>query len=799
MKTYTREEVEAATKEYFDGDELATDVFFKYCLQNDKGEYLELTPADTHRRMAKEFARMENKFGGTSKLSENDVYQLFDRFRYICPQGSVMYGCGNDYSKVALSNCCVLDPPKDDLVSIFNCGRDMALAFAARFGVGIDLSKLRPTGMRVANASKTTTGSWSFAEYYSDIVRLIGQNNRVGAGICTLAVRHLDIERFVTCKQNKTHATGINISVRVDREFMEAVRDDKDYQLRFPIDSDNPVATKTIKAKQLWKLITDSATNFGEPGILFLDNIENYTPAESYSALKSTSCNPCGEQVLENKGNCRLVLLNLTNYVSDSFTSKATFDILSFADHVTKAVRLGDDLVELELEKFDNLIEKADTQEAKELWKGFKEASTRSRRIGLGTTGLADCLAKLRLRYGSKEAIKKTKEIFETLRNAAYRSSIELARERGPFPLFDWRLEKDNGYIQRLPEDIREDLSKYGRRHAVLLTQSPAGSMSTMMFTSSGLEPVYRNKYTRRRKLTEEEQKTGKVDFVDETGDKFQHYEVFHHNVLEYLNKFGVTVEDLPDYFVTADEIPWQERIDTQAAIQYYVDNSISSTINLPRGTSSDIVSEIYFDAWRKKIKGLTVYVDGSRDGVLITDVSFRKSKRPDRLSCDVHHTTIKGEKWIVVIGKKENQPYELFAGLANKVQIPKKYKNGTVIKHIRKTTRSLYDLTVGEGDDMLVIKDMLNVFDNPTHGSFTRMLSLLLRNGTPVSDICEQLLKDEKDGDLFSFSKVVSRVLKTYIKDGTKSGSKCPDCNSDLIYSEGCLRCSSCSYGKCG
>ena len=803
---YSKDEVKQAALEYFGADELATNVWMtKYCLKNKEGAYVEKTPDDMHQRLAREFARIENKFDEGKKLSYEEIYEYLKDFKYIVPQGSPMYGIGNDYVNASLSNCVVIDSPDDNISSIIDSGKELANLFKRRCGVGLDISKLRPENAPVNNAAGTTTGAWSFADFYSYVCRMIGQNGRRGALMISMDVRHPDIERFVTMKHDLAKVTGANVSVRISDDFMEAVEKDEDFVLRYPINGGmTPAFTKTIKASHLWNLIVESATTTAEPGLLMWGNILKRLPANEYAdvGFRTVTTNPCGEIPLSAYDSCRLISINLKSFVKDSFTEQAAFDFKSFDKVVATAMRLSDDLVELEIEKLHNIIEKCDTTDEKALWHNLLSACVNGRRTGLGTHGLADALACLRVRYDSDEAVQIIERIYKRLKVRAYGESVELARERGSFPVFDWATESSNSYIADLPKILRDKISRFGRRNISILTNAPTGSVSIMSQTSSGLEPVFRNWYIRRRKLSHDEIEV-KADFVDEVGDRWAEYRVYHHNVEHYLDE--TTSGKLPSYFVTSDEIDWRRRIEVQAVIQKHIDHSISSTINLPAGTPPEVVGDLYFQGWKKGLKGITVYVDGSRSGVLVTrpaseTFSNRDAPtRPDSLECDIYHTTIHGEKWVVLVGLLEGRPYEVMGGLASLIEIPKKYVRGVLSKRHRKTMASIYDLRYGELGDETAIKDVVRVFDNPNHSAFTRVISLTLRHGAKINFLVEQLQKD-KGSDMFSFARCIARVLKGYIEDGTKATDGCPECGlGDIIYIEGCQTCQNCGFAKCG
>jgi len=807
---YAEEQVKEATLEYFDGDDLATNVFMtKYCLRDKKGRFVEKTPDDMHKRIAKEFARIENKFGGSS-ISEEEIYSYLRDFKYVVPQGSPMMGIGNDYVNVSLSNCVVVDSPTDCISSIMDAGKDLANLFKRRCGAGIDISGLRPAGAPVNNSARTTTGAWSFADLYSYVCRMIGQNGRRGALMISMDIRHPDIEKFVTMKHDLTKVTGANVSVKISDSFMEAVENKEMFTLQFPVDAEDPTHISEVDAAALWDTIIESATKTAEPGLLMWDNITKNLPAHNYDDFKTLTTNPCGEIPLSAYDSCRLISLNLKHLVKNGFKKSATFDYGKLKEIAAVGMRLSDDLVELELEKLENIRQHADTEDERLLWSKLYEAAFNGRRTGLGTHGLADALARLGLAYDSEEALKVIDKIYSTLKSTAYEESVNLARERGAFPAFSWAKEKENSYLKRLSKNLLEKIETFGRRNISILTNAPTGSVSIMSQTSSGLEPVFRNSYIRRRKLSHNEQDI-QADFIDELGDRWAEYEVFHHNVQEWIEKNMIShraTPQIPAFFVESDSIDWQQRVAIQATIQQHIDHSISSTINLPKGTSPELVGQLYMDGWRRGLKGLTVYVEGSRTGVLVTKKTenteqfpqHRAPKRPIELPCNIHHTTIQGEKWVIMVGLMDNKPYEVMGGLSNLIEIPKDKAEGILVKNPRKSMNSIYDLKVGKNGDTVIVKDLVSVFDNPNHSAFTRMISLGLRHGASIQYTVEQLQKD-RDSDMFSFAKCIARILKNYIPDGQTATEKtCGECGTEgLIYVEGCVTCKNCGFAKCG
>lgn len=1186
MKTYTYEEALAASTEYFKGDDLAAKVFVdKYALRDNKGDYIESNPEGMHERLAREFARIDcDKYGHLFEERFEIYFNAMKHFQRIVPQGSPMAAIGNPYQKMSASNCVVVESPEDSIEGIMNSGQSLAQLMKRRCGVGLDISTLRPEGSRVNNAARTTSGAWSFADFFSYVTRMIGQNSRRGALMVTIDVHHPDVSKFATMKNDLTKVTGANVSVRLSNEFLKAVENDDEYEQRWPCEKGTtPVIRKMVSAKEVWNTIVDSATKTAEPGLIMWDNMVDNLPAHSYPMFETKSTNPCvagdtwvmtdlgprqvqdiivnsgdnsaplnlivhgepyqakqnsffktgekdvfklktvegvelrltsnheiltvkdgkeewveagdlipGDRIvlhnhqnvswsgkgsreegyllgyivgdghiskdgklalayvytegnpgyrgimskisaavehmpkradfkgwqdrtvshncyrmclagfrdlvrayglnhekeitpevekansefykgflsglfdadgsvqgsqqkgvsirlsqsnlnrlkvvqrmllrlgiksviyanrkeagmkmlpdgkggqkeyfckpthelvisndsiitfaerigfsnthkqnllekhisqykhkpnatkwectfasLEYSGNesvyditvpkvhsfdangiyvhncseialsafdsCRLISINLTGYVRNAFEENAFFDIDAFESDVMLATHMADNLVDIELELINNIKDVCSSDNEKALWQKLWNAGYNGRRVGLGTHGLGDALSQLRMKYDGDEALKQVDKIYSTLMRGAYSKSIELAKERGPFPVFDWELEKDNEYVKRLPEEIKAKLKEHGRRNIAMLTQAPTGSVSIVskcgefesFNISSGVEPVFRNSYVRRKKINSKDE-NARVDYTDALGDSWQEFTVYHGNVKNYINKIQGGETDLPDFFVTSDQIDWQRRVEIQGVEQKYIDHSISSTINLPRGTSSDVVGSLYLESWKKGLKGVTVYVDGSRDGVLVTSENkdsegrptqithVQAPKRPDALPCEIHHATVKGTPWTVLLGMLDEDPYEVFMGYSQDLQIPKKFQIG----EIHKVKRGSYDLHVDLGaDEPLVIKNIVKTFNNPDSAWTTRMISVALRHGAPLEFIVEQL---GKDGGITDVNKVLSRILKKFIRDGAKvkTSMSCPSCDSDsLVYMEGCATCQSCGWSKC-
>lgn len=814
---YTFEQVKSATLAYFENDDLATDVWMKkYALKNNKEEFLELTPTDMHKRLAKEFARIEANY--PNPMSYEDIFELFDGFKYVIPQGSPMSGIGNEYQVQSISNCFTIDSPLDAYSSILKTDQELVQIAKRRGGIGFDISNIRPKGMSTNNAASTTDGISVFMERYSNSTREVAQGGRRGALMITLAVNHPEIETFINIKRNLNKVTGANLSIRLSDAFMKAVENDEDFVLQWPVDSETPKITKLVRAKVIWNKIVDSAWAMAEPGLLFWDTVLNKGPADIYPKFKSISVNPCSEITLSGGDSCRLMLLNLTAFIENPFANNSGFDFNKYQNCVRKAQRLMDDLVDLELECVDRILAKIESDPEpenvkyieKKLWQNIRQVAVDGRRTGLGVTGVGDMLAMLGITYGSDESIAFIEQIYKTLGQAAHAESILLAKERGAFPAFDYDLEKDHEYMNQLIiDELKPDWKQYGRRNIALTTTAPAGSVSTLTKTTSGIEPAFLLSYTRRRKINPEDKKI-KIDFTDATGDNWQEYKVYHHCYKQWMDITGKTnVEESPYWKATSNDLDWLQSVKLQAAAQKWVDHAISRTCNLPATATKETVSDIYMEAWRSGCKGFTIYRDGCRSGVLISDENAKPvnkdkftqhhaPKRPKQLPCELHHVSVKGDKWLIIIGLLENKPYEVFGGKADKIQLPVKLKTGFLIKKEKKQDVSIYDLSLGTTeDDNMLIKNVVDAFSCEEYATHTRLISLSLRHGIPVQYLVEQLQKD-KNSTIFDFSKVIARVLKSFIQDGSTSG-KCPECGqATLIYKEGCCSCTSCSFSRC-
>jgi len=835
--TFDYQEAFANSLEYFSGDELAANVVTtKYLLAGNDGTYLESSPDDMHKRIAKELHRAESCY--PNPLSYEEIYSLLKDFRYVIPQGSPMSGIGNEQRIQSLSNCFVIPAPEDSYGGILKTDQELVQIAKRRGGVGFDLSTIRPKGLPTANAARTTDGVEVFMDRFSNSCREVAQGGRRGALMLTISVHHPQIRDFIKIKRDLARVTGANISVRVSDEFMNAVKEGSDVELRWPIDSQDPKISEHTDARSIWHEIIEGAHAAAEPGVLFWDTAKSYTPADIYTdeGFGSVSTNPCGEIILSPHDSCRLMLLNLTSFVHDAWEKDASFDFEKFAEVTYKAQRLMDDMVDLEIEQIDKIIKKIEEDPESravkkielDLWGNIKTQAIRGRRTGLGITGLGDTLAMLGVCYGSDESVDWTGKIYKALAVNAYRSSIMMAKERGAFEVFDAKKEEGHPFLQRIWDADDELLAmnkKYGRRNIALTTTAPAGSVSVLTQTTSGIEPAFMLHYTRRKKLTAQDEEA-RVDFVDDSGDKWQEYTVYHHGFKQWLDSTGsdcewdaddlsVAVSHSPYAGATANEIDWVAKVKMQAAAQEWVCHAISNTTNLPADTDVETVKQVYMTGWELGCKGVTVYRDGSRAGVLVSSdeknqdpresgeiITRSAPKRPEEMTCDIHQANIKGEAWTILVGLMGGKPYEVIGGLSEYVEIPRKYTSGKIRRRSRKSVNSKYDLIVGTNGDEFVIKDIVKVFDNPNHSAFTRTISLALRHGVPVQYMVEQLQKD-KDADLFSFAKVTARCLKKYIADGTKASNGVFDtacCDSpNIVYQEGCATCKNCGMAKCG
>lgn len=830
-KTYDYDEVFEASLRYFDGDDLAANTWVtKYALRDPAGNYLEKTPSDMHRRLAREFARIEAKY--PNPMGEDEIFALLDRFEYVVPQGSPMSGIGNSFKLQSISNCFVINSPADSYGGILMTDQEQVQIMKRRGGVGFDISTIRPKGMPTANAAQTTDGIEIFMDRFSNSCREVAQGGRRGALMLTLDVHHPQVRDFVKIKRDLKRVTGANISLRLSDEFLEAVEEGEQVQLRWPCDPSVPhVLEEYVDARELWDEIIESAHACAEPGLLFWGNAKKYTPADIYAdeGFGSVSTNPCGEIVLSPNDSCRLMVVNLASFVENEFTDDARFDWEKYREVVAKAQRLMDDMIDLELEQVEKIIAKIEADPEEEtvkaaelnLWRKIRDAATRGRRTGLGVTAVGDAVAMMNLRYGSDESIEFVEDMYRELAVSSYRSSVTMAQERGCFPVYNFRKEQGHPFIERVLEaggkELRRRYEAYGRRNIANTTTAPCGSVSILTQTTSGIEPAYTLVYTRRKKINPNDENAS-VDFVDNLGDKWTHYTVRHHGFARWQEVQGKTdddVEESPYHGATSNDVDWVQKVKLQGAAQRWICHAISNTTNVPEDTTVETVKEIYLTGWKTGCKGVTVYRDGSRAGVLVAKkqvfVQHDAPRRPERLPCDVHRSRIKVgtekdgktpvmQDWIFFVGLYEDKPFEIFGGTTENIELPKKVETGWIVKRSFKTGGK-YDFCYGDPDDPFKVKDIVRQFDNPDRGWATRMISLSLRHGSPTQYVVEQLQRD-KDADLFDFGKCIARVLKKYIPDGTtpKADKVCPECGEEenLRYESGCVTCHSCSYSKC-
>jgi len=838
-KKYSFDEVLKASKDYFKGDELAATTWInKYALKNNKGEFLEKSPADMHRRMAEEFARIEQKYPtqktprhsvygqNRPELTEQGIFDLFDRFRYVIPQGSIMFGLGNDQVIASLSNCVVIPAPFDSYGGIMYTDQQLVQLFKRRCGVGTDLSKLRPKDTSVSNAARTTTGAVSFMHRFSFTTREVAQNGRRGALMLTMNVAHPDIEDFVTIKQDLTKVTGANISVLLSDEFMQAVTRNTDYNLRWPVDSKKPKVTRKIKAKKLWDTIVKSAHNTAEPGLIYWDRQHKYSTSSVYPGFENVSTNPCSEIAMQGGDSCRLIAVNLFSFVENPFTPEAQFNHEKFYEVVYETQRLMDNLVDLELESVDRILAKIDSDPEpdyikrveRETWQLLRDNGRIGRRTGLGFTALADAVAALGIKFDTDKALQAVNELMRTKMQAEFDSSIDLAIERGKFEIFDPKIENQSEFVQMIKKEFPElyqRMMQHGRRNISISTVAPTGSLSMLAQTSSGIEPVFMLSYKRRRKVNADDP-NAKVDFVDDMGDAFEEFTVYHHKLKQWMEISGEQDIDKSPYAgATAPEIDWKKRIEMQALVQKYTTHSISSTINLPSDVSVKKVSDIYVEAWKKGLKGITVYRDGSRSGILISDdkkdekdkTSQNKifpEKRPKKLEADIVRFMNKSEAWLAVVGLIDGIPYEIFTGKMEDVfNLPDWVEKGWVIKNKDEKGKSRYDFQfIDKQGYRITIEGLSRSFDKE-YWNYAKLISGVLRHGMPMHEVVKLIEGlNLYDDFINTWKNGVARALKRYIPDGTTpQDKKCPQCGDPdgLVYEEGCLVCKSCGYSKCG
>ena len=830
----------AASKEYFNGDDLAATVWVsKYALKDSFGHIFEKTPTDMHKRIASEIERIEKKY--PNPMSKEEVFSLLDHFRYIIPQGGPMTGIGNNLQIASLSNCFVIGNRKhaDSYGGIFRMDEEQVQLMKRRGGVGHDLSELRPTGTPVLNSALTSTGIVPFMERYSNSTREVAQDGRRGALMLSLSIKHPDAERFIDAKTESGKVTGANVSIKIDDEFMRAAKEGRTYHQQFPIDSDRPSVEVDIDAQRLWKKIIHNAWQSAEPGVFFWDTIIRESIPDCYADLGFTtvSTNPCGEIPLCPYDSCRLLAINLLSYVEKPFTAEARFNFDLFKQHVAKAMRMMDDIIDLELEKVELIINKvaADPEEADirhveyELWKKIREMANKGRRTGLGITAEGDMLAALGLRYGSDEAIEFAVEIQKTLALEAYRASVTMAEERGAFPVYDAAREKDNPMIGRIREadpELYARMVEHGRRNIALLTIAPTGTTSLMSQTTSGIEPVFRPVYKRRRKINPSD-KGKKADFIDNMGEKFEEYYVYHHQFVKWLEINGYDTSKLqsisdseldswlkasPYYGATANDIDWVAKVRMQGAIQKWVDHSISVTVNLPNNVTEELVADVYRTAWESGCKGITVYRDGCRDGVLLDakEKERKKStdhnthlKRPKSIPADIVRFKNGNEDWIAFVGLQEDRPYEIFTGKIEEdaMYIPRKVTKGWIIKIHEADGSKRYDFQYVDRYGYTNTIGGISRLFNEEFWNYAKLISGVLRHGMPIDKVVHLIdglhLNSES---INTWKNGVQRALKQYIADGTKTKGKCPQCGQEeMAYQNGCLTCMSCGYSKCG
>jgi ribonucleoside-diphosphate reductase alpha chain len=841
-KQYTYEEAMKTSLRYFKGDELAASVWInKYALKDSKGNIYECSPDQMHHRMAKEIARIESKY--VNPMSERDVYSLLKDFKYIIPQGGPMAGIGNNMQVSSLSNCFVIGNEADSYGGIMKTDQEQVQLMKRRGGVGHDLSHIRPAESPVQNTALSSTGIVPFMERYSNSTREVAQDGRRGALMLSISVKHPDAENFIDAKLDRGKVTGANVSVRIDDDFVRAAVANEKYTQQYPIDSPNPRYTKEIDALLLWKKIIHNAWNSAEPGILFWDTIIRESVPDCYSdqGYKTVSTNPCGEIPLCPYDSCRLLAINLYSYVNNPFTKEASFDFSLFTEHAGAAQRMMDDIIDLEVEKIDNIISKIDADPETEsikgiernLWREIRKKCVEGRRTGIGITAEGDMLAALGMRYGSNEAIDFSVNVHKTLALNVYASSVALARERGPFQIYDSTKELDNPFIHRIKEEkpeIYAEMTKHGRRNIALLTIAPTGSTSIMSQTSSGIEPVFMVSYKRRKKVNPND-KGVSVSFVDQSNDHWEEYNVVHHKFNTWLEAKGFDATDVismseeelqslieqsPYHQATANDIDWVQKVKMQGAIQKWVDHSISVTVNIPNSATPEHVEKIFIAAWNSGCKGITIYRDGSRTGVLVANddkknkedsIAFKETnspKRPQRLEAEVVRFQNNHEQWIAVVGMYEGKPYEIFTGKAEDTfLLPKYLTKGWIIKHKCENGNNRYDFQYLDRDGFKVTYEGLSRSFDKEFWNYAKLISGTLRHGMPlpfVVDLVSQLNLSSEH--INTWKNGIVRALKKFIPNGTHAHkTQCESCGDSegLVYEEGCLTCTSCGHSKCG
>ncbi|MDO5664181.1 MAG: adenosylcobalamin-dependent ribonucleoside-diphosphate reductase [Bacteroidia bacterium] len=844
-KIYTFDEAYNASLEYFKGDELAAKVWVsKYALKDSDGNIYEKTPEDMHWRLANEIGRIEKKYA--NPLSERELFDLFDQFKYILPQGSPMTGIGNDFQVASLSNCFVIGMggSADSYGAIIRVDEEQVQLMKRRGGVGHDLSHIRPKGSPVKNSALTSTGLVPFMERYSNSTREVAQDGRRGALMLSVSIKHPDAEDFIDAKLEQGKVTGANISVKIDDDFMKAVKNETVYQQQYPIDSKNPRYTKNINAKELWEKIVHNAWRSAEPGVLFWDTIIRESVPDCYADLgfQTVSTNPCGEIPLCPYDSCRLLAVNLYSYVINPFKEDAYFDFELFGKHIRLAQRIMDDIIDLESEKIDKILEKINSDPESEevkssernLWEKIRKKTLEGRRTGVGITAEGDMLAALGIRYGSEEGNDFSEKVHKEVALNAYRSSVDMAKERGAFEVYDAEREKNNPFVNRLKDEdaqLYKDMVKYGRRNIACLTIAPTGTTSLMSQTTSGIEPVFMPVYKRRRKVNPND-KDVKIDFVDENGDSWEEYVVFHHKFVTWMEAKGYptakkyTNEEIdemvsksPYYKATSNDVDWLMKVRMQGRVQKWVDHSISVTINLPNDVSEELVGELYMEAWKSGCKGCTVYRDGSRSGVLITNDKKEDDEndedcyelpqivtsRPTELEADVIKFQNNKEKWIAFIGLLDGRPYEIFTGINDEddgIMIPKNVTTGKIIKAYYNDGHKHYDFQFQNRRGYKVTIEGLDEKFNPEFWNYAKLISGVLRYGMPIDQVIKLVSGLELDSETINtWKNGVERALKRYLPNETEmKGQKCPVCGFEsLVFEEGCLKCRNCGASKCG
>lgn len=848
-KTYSPEEIREASLKYFQGDDLATKVWAtKYALKDSFGNVYELTPDDMHHRLASEINRIEERY--PNPMSEKELFDLFKDFKYIVPQGSPMTGIGNEFQVASLSNCFVIgiEGDSDSYGAIIKIDEEQVQLMKRRGGVGHDLSHIRPKGSPVKNSALTSTGIVPFMERYSNSTREVAQDGRRGALMLSVSVKHPDSESFIDAKMEQGKVTGANVSVKIHDDFMEAAISGQPFTQQYPVYSDNPWFKKDVDANAIWKKIVHNAWQSAEPGILFWDTIIKESVPDCYADLgfRTVSTNPCGEIPLCPYDSCRLLAINLYSYVNNPFTPQASFDFELFKKHVMVAQRIMDDIIDLEMEKIEKIIDKikSDPEDNDikttefQLWEKIKTKTLQGRRTGVGTTGEGDMLAALGLTYGTDDATDFSEQVHKSLALAAYRSSVEMAKERGAFPIYDAARELNNPYINRLKDadpELYNEMTQFGRRNIACLTIAPTGTTSIMTQTTSGIEPVFMPVYGRRRKVNPND-KNVRIDFVDENGDSWEEYTVFHHKFVTWMEANGLEVkthygkEELdeliaksPYYKATANDVDWLKKVQMQGKIQKWVDHSISVTINLPNDVDEELVGRLYEEAWRSGCKGVTVYRDGSRSGVLISTDKKAENKeegesktvcftvdenqfvRPKELKCEIVRFQNSKDKWIAFVGLKDGRPYEIFTGLSDDeegIMLPKTVTEGKIIKTVDEDGSKRYDFQFSNKRGYkTTIEGLSHKFDKE-YWNYAKLISGVLRYGMPIDQVVKLVSGLQLDSESINTWKVgVERALKKYIPDGTQIAEhECPSCGQkSLVYQEGCLTCKSCGYSKCG